>query len=127
MTRRFNVLTLCAVLLTFCASADAQQTGKIFRIGYLDPSNASGSAVFVDAFRQELTRLGWNEGKNFTIDYRFLEQKLERAPKLVGELLGLKVDLIVVTGTVPASAAKHATSIVPIVMANVGDPVGAGL
>ena len=126
---RANVfgLVLFAVLFVLCFSVQAQQTAKIFRIGYLDPSDASGSAVFLDAFRQELGRLGWNEGKNFTIDYRFLEQKLERAPELVGELFALKVDLIVVTGTVPASAAKRATRIVPIVMANVGDPVGAGL
>jgi len=120
-------LSLGLVLFGLSPFVHAQQTGKIFRIGYLDPSDALGSAVFMDVFRQELGRLGWNEGKNFTIDYRFLEQKLERAPELMGELLGLKVDLIVVTGTVPASAAKHATSIVPIVMANVGDPVGAGL
>ena len=55
--------------------ADAQQTGKIFRIGFLDPSTASGSAVLVDAFRQELSKLGWIEGKNITIEYRFAEQK----------------------------------------------------
>ena len=107
--------------------ARAQQLGKIFRIGYLDASTASGSADLVEALRQELTKLGWIEGKNITIEYRFAEQKLERAPDLVADLLGLKVDLIVVTGTAPASAAKRATRTVPIVMANVGDPVGAGL
>jgi hypothetical protein len=73
---RANVfgLVLFAVLFVLCFSVQAQQTGKIFRIGYLDPSDASGSAVFLDAFRQELGTLGWNEGKNFTIDYRFLEE-----------------------------------------------------
>ena len=67
---------LSAMLFVFCASAQAQQTGKIFRIGFLDASTASGSAVLVDAFRQELSKLGWIEGKNITIEYRFAEQKL---------------------------------------------------
>jgi len=127
MTKIIIFLALCSLLLAPCSAVDAQQAGKIFRIGYLDPGNASGSAVLVDAFRQELSRLGWNEGKNFTIEYRFAEQKLERAPELAADLVRLKVDLIVVAGTVPATAAKRATSSVPIVMANVGDPVGAGL
>jgi putative tryptophan/tyrosine transport system substrate-binding protein len=119
-----------AIIITLVfggAAATAQQPGKIFRIGYLDPSTASSSAELTDAFRQELRKLGWIEGKNITIEYRFAERKLERAPKLAADLLGHKVDLIVVTGTVPASAAKHATNTIPIVMANVGDPVGAGL
>ena len=120
-------LALCAMLLALCSSVQAQQPGKIFRIGYLDPGSASARAVLVDAFRQELSKLGWIEGKNITIEQRFLEQNLERAPELVADLLRLKVDLIVVTGTVPASAAKRASGTVPIVMANVGDPVGAGL
>jgi len=127
MTKKIIFLALCSLLLAPCSAVEAQQTGKIFRIGFLDPSTASGSAVLVDAFRQELGRLGWTEGKNFTIEYRFAEQKLERAPELAADLVRLKVDLIVVAGTVPATAAKRATSSVPIVMANVGDPVGAGL
>jgi putative ABC transport system substrate-binding protein len=116
------------VALTVCgAGVEAQQTGKIFRIGYLDPSTASGSAALLEVFRQELSKLGWIEGKNITLEYRFAEIKLERAPGLVADLLRTKVDLLVVAGTAPASAAKRATSTVPIVMANVGDPVGAGL
>ncbi len=79
--------------------AEAQQPGKIFRIGFLDPSTASGSAVLVEAFRQELSKLGWIEGKNITIEYRFAEQKHERLPELAAELVRLKVDLIVVAGT----------------------------
>ena len=75
--------------------ADAQQTGKIFRIGFLDPSTASGSAVLVEVFRQELSKLGWIEGKNFIIEYRFGEQKPERVPELAADLVRLKVDLIV--------------------------------
>ena len=77
--------------------AEAQQTGKIFRIGFLDASTASGSAVLVEAFRQEMSKLGWIEGKNITIEYRFAEQKNERLPELAADLVRLKVDLIVVT------------------------------
>jgi putative ABC transport system substrate-binding protein len=116
------------VALTVCgARVDAQQTGKIFRIGFLDPSTASGSAVLVEALRQELRKLGWIEGKNFTTEYRFAEQKPERLPELAAELVRLKVDLIVVSGTPPALAAKKATTTIPIVMASPADPVGAGL
>jgi putative ABC transport system substrate-binding protein len=105
----------------------AQQPGKIFRIGFLDSSTASGSAVLVDAFRQELGKLGWIEGKNITIEYRFAEQKNERLPELAADLVLVKVDLIVVSGTPPALAAKTATTTIPIVMTNVGDPVTPGL
>src|SRR5207245_5992425 len=107
--------------------AHAQQTGKIFRIGFLDSSTASGSAVLVDGFRQELSKLGWIEGKNITIEYRFAEQRNERLPELAADLVRLKVDLIVVSGTTPALAAKKATTTVPIVMVSVGDPVALGL
>ena len=75
MKKQITVLTLSAMLFALCGSADAQQTGKILRIGFLDPSNASGSAVLVEAFRQELSKLAWIEGKNFTIEYRFGENK----------------------------------------------------
>ena len=84
-------------------------------------------AVLVEAFRQELSKLGWIEGKNIAIEYRFAEQKNERLPELAADLVRLKVDLIVVTGGQPALAAKKATTTIPIVMTNVGDPVGAGL
>ena len=81
----------------------------------------------MEAFRQELSKLGWIEGKNITIEYRFAEQKTERLPELAADLVRLKVDLIVVTGTPAALAAKSATTTIPIVMTNAGDPVGAGL
>src|SRR5262249_13983800 len=107
---------------------EAQQTGKIFRIGYLDPSTASGSAVLVDGFRHELSKLGWIEGKNFTIEYRFAENKgPERLTELAADLVHLKVDLIVASGITPSLAAKKATTTIPIVITNTGDPVGAGL
>ena len=110
-----------------CSAADAQQTGKVLRIGFLDASTASGSAVLLETFRQELRKLGWIEGKNISFEYRFAEQKLERLPELAAELVRLKVDLIVVARTLPALAAKNATTTIPIVMANAPDPVGAGL
>jgi putative ABC transport system substrate-binding protein len=116
-----------ALVLTASNLAHAQQTGKIFRIGYLDPSTASGSAVLVEAFRQELSKLGWIEGENITIEYRFAEQKPERLPELAAELVRLKVDLIVVPGIPPALGAKKATTTIPIVMVSIGDPVGQGL
>src|SRR5262249_59271460 len=84
-------------------------------------------AGLLEAFRQELSKLGWIEGKNITIEYRFAEQKSERLPELAADLVRLKVDLILVSGAVPASAAKSATATIPIVMTNVGDPVGFGL
>jgi len=120
---------LCAVILLVGATiAEAQQTGKIFLIGFLDPSNASGSAVLVDAFRQELTKLGWIDGKNITIEYRFAEGKGdERVKELAADLVRLKVDLIVTTGNPPALAAKGATTTIPIVMASIADPVELGL
>ena len=84
-------------------------------------------AVLLEAFRQELSKLGWIEGKNITIEYRFAEQKNERLPELAAELVRQKVDLIVVTSGPPALAAKGATSTIPIVMTSTTDPVGEGL
>jgi putative ABC transport system substrate-binding protein len=120
-------ILVVVILLVGVVIADAQQTGKIVRIGYLDNSTASGSAVLLEAFRQEMSKLGWVEGKNFVTEYRFAEQRLERLPELAEELVRLKVDLIAVAGVPPAVAAKKATTTIPIVMTNVGDPVGAGL
>ena len=127
MKKKISVITFAAVLFALCGSVDAQQTGKIFRIGFLDSSSASGSAVLVEAFRQELSKLGWVEGKNINIEYRSADQKNERLPELAEDLVRLKVELIVVSGTAPAVAAKSATTTIPIVMTNSGDPVAAGL
>ena len=127
MKKKITFLIFCAMLLALCMSAEAQQAKKIFRIGFLDPSTASGTAGLLEAFRQELSKLGWIEGKNIIIEYRFAEQKNERLPELATDLVRLKVDLIVITGTGVALAAKKATTTIPIVMASVGDPVAAGL
>jgi ABC-type uncharacterized transport system substrate-binding protein len=122
-----GVLAIFVLVVGCVGMAHAQQTGKVARIGFLDVSTASGIAVLVDAFRQELSKLGWIEGKNVTIEYRFAEQKNERLPELAAELVRLKVDLIVVSSAVPALAARRATTTIPIVMTSIGDPVGAGL
>src|SRR5262245_52715497 len=120
---------LIVFILGLCSEvAQAQQTGKIFRIGFLDVSTAYGSAVLLDAFRQELSKLGWIEGKNIAIEYRFAESKgAERLKELAVELVRLNVDLIVASSPTSASAAKKATTSIPIVMVAVGDPVGFGL
>jgi putative ABC transport system substrate-binding protein len=125
-----KLVGLLAIAFTFTfagAVAQAQQAAKVHRIGFLDASTASGMAVLIDAFRQELSKLGWIEGKNISIEYRFAEQKNESLPELAADLVRLKVDLIVVTAGQPALAAKKATSTIPIVMTSTTDPVGEGL
>ena len=116
-----------AMLLSLSVPVEAQQTAKVARIGFLDSSTASGTAGLVDAFRQEMRKLGWIEGKNITIEYRFAEQKNERLPELAADLVRLKIDLIMVGGNASALAAKSASTTIPIVMANVADPIGLGL
>jgi putative tryptophan/tyrosine transport system substrate-binding protein len=127
ITSKILSCILLTVLLLTVFSAEAQQQGKIFRIGILDPSNASGTAGLVEGLRQELSKLGWIEGKNITIEYRFAEQKSERLPELAAELVRLKIDLIVTSGGPTPLAAKNATSTIPIVMTTSVDPVGTGL
>jgi putative ABC transport system substrate-binding protein len=128
MSARILVLScLLITVLLITGLVEGQQTGKIFRIGFLDLSTASGSAVLVEAFRQELSKLGWIEGKNLMIEYRFAEGKTERRSELAADLVRLNVDLIVVTAGPPALAAKEATNSIPIVMTNAADPVGEGL
>jgi putative ABC transport system substrate-binding protein len=107
MKKRITLWLLATLFLANVSLADAQQTGKLFRIGYLDGGTASGIAtVLLDAFRHELSQLRWIEGKNITIEYRFAEQKFERLPELAAELVRQKVDLIVVNSVASASAAK---------------------
>ena len=90
MHKKITALALCALLFAHSFPAAAQPTGKVPRIGFLDNSTASGIAVLLEAFRQELSKLGWIEGKNITIEYRFAEQKNERLPELAAELVRLK-------------------------------------
>jgi putative ABC transport system substrate-binding protein len=127
MKAKLLVYALPILILATIHLAEAQQTGKILRIGFLDNGTASGSAGLVEAFWQEMRKLGWIEGKNITIEYRFAEQKNERLAEFAADLARLEVDLIVGAGGPAASAAKKATTTIPIVMVGVGDPVGQGL
>ena len=127
VSKNFFCFVICVVLNALWSPAGAQQTGKAFRIGYLDPSTASGSAVLLEAFWQEMRKLGWSEGKNIFVEYRFAEQKNDRLPELAADLVRLKVDVIVVASSPPVLAAKKATTTIPIVMTFAGDPVGSGL
>ena len=122
------VFALGSLLVSPFSPALAQQAEKIFRIGFLDPSNHSGSAVLLDAFRQELRKFGWIEGKNIAIEYRFGDSKGgAHLSELAADLVRLNVDLIVVAGTPSAVAAKHSTTNIPIVIATAENPVGEGL
>jgi ABC-type uncharacterized transport system substrate-binding protein len=126
--KRIVVCLLATALLPAGSIAQAQQSAKIPRVGYLDDSTASGSAELLEVFRKQMTQLGWVEGKNLTIEYRFGEGKgPDRLAELAPELVRLKVDVIVVSGTSAALAAKKATSTIPIVMATISDPVGQGI
>jgi putative ABC transport system substrate-binding protein len=127
MKRKITVLTLFALLVAPCHPVKAQQPTKVPLIGILDPSTASGSAVLWGAFWQEMRKLGWIEGKNIIMEYRFAEQKNDRLPELAAELVRLKVDLLVVPDTPSTFAVKKASTTIPVVMTNPADPVGEGL
>lgn len=119
-------LAACALILNL-SPAQAQQPAKIWKIGVLASTSRPLSAARDDALWEGLRQLGYIEGKNITIEYRYADGELKRLPELAAELVALKVDLIVVSGTQVALAAKHATNSIPIVLAGVGDPVQAGL
>ena len=127
MVKRFFGFTLSAMLFALSFSAEAQQSsGKVPRIGYLSPGVPSDS-YSREEFQQGLRGLGYVVGKNILIEYRYSEGKVERLPELAEELVRLKVDVFVTIGTPPSQAAKAATTTIPIVMALISDPVGAGL
>ena len=100
---------------------------KIPRVGFMGNSTAALEANLVDSFRDGLRELGYQEGRNIVIEYRWADGKYERFPALVAELIAAKVDVIVTAGTPAALAVKKATTTVPLVMVAVGDPVGTGL
>src|SRR5437867_936790 len=125
-----NILRFVAVALTLLVwgvMAEAQQPGKVWKIGVLVSTSQSLNASRDEALRQGLRELGYVEGKNISMEYRYAEGKLDRLPQLAAELVRQKVDVIVVSGTRVAVAAKEATSTIPIVIAGAGDPVRAGL
>jgi len=124
MDRRDFLGTLAGGLLAAPLAAEAQQTGKVYRIGMLERTSATINAANLDGFRQGLRELGYVEGKNLVIEYRSADGRDERSPILATELVRLKVDLILTRGTPAALAAKDATGTIPVVIIGVGDPVG---
>jgi putative ABC transport system substrate-binding protein len=123
LRKNITGFTLCAMLLAFYVSADAQQPRKIPWVGYLASAGSGPSPAFMQGLRE----LGYVETKNVAFVFRTTEGKSERYPELAGELVRLNVDIIVVGGNTGIRAAKKATSTIPIVMTSVGDPVALGL
>src|SRR5438552_1001130 len=127
MDRRAFLSTLAGGLLAAPLAAEAQQTGKVYRIGFLGPGPERIYTDPLPSLRAGLRELGYVEGKNIVFEYRFAEDKYERLPGLAAELVRDKVDVIVVHATPGTRAVKQATRTIPIVMVSVGDPVGTGL
>ena len=126
MVKGIGFIITLGILLGSLA-AQAQQTGNAYRVGFLGNSTAALEANLVGPFREGLRDLGYVEGRNVLIEYRWAEGKYDRFPALIGELLALKVAVIVTAGTPATLAVKKATTSVPLVMLAVGDPVGTGI
>jgi putative ABC transport system substrate-binding protein len=126
--RRAFFGTVAGSLLAAPLAVEAQQAGKVYRIGYLSnsPPNTLEISRLHEAFRQGLRERGWVEGQNAVIEWRFAEGRMERLPDLAADLVRLKVDLIATVGGPAARAAKQATTTIPIVAVAVSDPVGQG-
>ena len=117
MNKKILVSVLTVVTLVFVHPAGAQQPKKVPRIGYLAPNDRTSDSASSEPIRRALRELGYIEGQNIAIDYRYAEGKVDRFPELASELVRLKVDIIVVTGGITAiRAAKNATKTIPIVM-----------
>ena len=127
LRRREFIWLLGGAAAAWPVVARAQQVGKLPTIGFLGESTPSGQRQWVAAFVQRLRELGWVEGRNVAIEYRWAEGRNERFPELVDELVRLKVAAIVTQGTPSVLAAKQATSIIPIIFAIAGNPVANGL
>ena len=115
------------MVLALCIPAEAQQPGKVPRIGYLHSGSAPTPPDSLKAFRQELSDLGYIEGKNIIIEYRFTEYKPERIPELASELVGLKVDVIVTSQTPNVQAIQKVSSTIPIVFGVLSFPIENGI
>jgi putative tryptophan/tyrosine transport system substrate-binding protein len=122
----WSSILVATLLLTVAVIAEAQQLGKVHRIGVLS-GGFPGSSADIEAFRQGLRDHGYVEGKNLIIEYRYAEGKRDRYPDLVSDLVRLKVDVIIANGTEPTAAAKKATSTIPIVMTSSTNPERTGL
>src|SRR5215471_12790171 len=116
---------LGAVLLALGLPAEAQQTTKIPRVGFLVASTPSNYVTRIETFRQAMRELGYVEGKNIDIEYRFAEGKQERLREIAAEFVSLKVDVFVTAAN--ATAAKEATKTIPVVFAAISDPVATGI
>jgi ABC-type uncharacterized transport system substrate-binding protein len=127
MDKKIFAVALCVLLLAPFFPAEAQQTKKVPRIGLLLAPTPSFYSARVEAFRQGMRELGYVEGKNFVIEYRYAEGKVDRLPDLAADLVHLKVDLIVTASNDGVLAAKKATRTIPIVFGTAADPVGSGL
>ncbi len=127
LRRRQFVALLGGAAAAWPLAARAQQARNLPTIGFLGASTASAQRQWTDAFVQRLRELGWIEGRNIAIEYRWLEGRTERAAEMVAEFVRLKVDVIVTHSAAPVVAAKQATSVIPIVIASAADPVGTGL
>ena len=127
MNRRDFITLLGGAAAAWPLAARAQQDGKVYRIGFLGVTSQAEYRRLVDALRTGLRQLGYEEGKNIAVEYRWAEGRYDRLPELAAELVRLKVDVIVTHSTPGSQAAKQATSTIPIVVAAVGDPVEAGL
>ena len=126
MDRRTFIGTLTGSLLVAQLAAEAQQAGRVWRIGVLIPASADANPQYRDAFVQGLREHGLIDGKNIALEWRFADGKYERLPALAQELVRLKVDVIVANSTPGVRAALQASTSIPIVMAVVGDPVAMG-
>ena len=128
-SRRAFICTLAGGLLAAPRAAEAQQAGKVYRIGFLGGASQSGYVAQIEALRLGLQDRGYVEGRNIAIEYRWAEGKYDRLPALAAELVSLKVEVIVTHAAVGALAAKQATASnpVPVVITNVGDAVGSGI
>jgi len=126
MRKNIFCVALGAALLALCVSAEAQQLGKIPRIGILISASPSIASPRIQAFQQGLRELGYVEGKNIFIEYRYAEGKVETVPELTEELVRLKVDIIVTDTSNATQAAKNATKAIPVVFTAANDPVGDG-
>jgi putative ABC transport system substrate-binding protein len=121
---RCSFWLLASVLLVTVSLAEAQQRNKVYRIGYL---SAVGSEAREEIIRQGLQKLGYIEGQNIVIEWRFGEGNADRLPELAAELVRLKLDVIITLGTLPTRALQDATTTIPIVVTSAGDLVGRGL
>jgi len=126
MGKRAIAILLLGLVLASVRLTAAQQPGKVPQIGVLVSASASASVSRIHAFQQGLRELGYNEGKNIVVEYRYTEAKLDRLPELVAELVRLKVDVIVTDTSRAIDAAKNATKTIPVVFIGLTDPVGEG-